>query len=97
MRKSEPSRALSAKRYLVHGRVQGVGYRYFAERAAHELNLAGYAKNLDDGRVEVYVVGTPEQIAEISGRLRQGPRWGDVRGVDEREAPVVRYTGFHIE
>ena len=97
MSKSAPSRALTARRYLVRGRVQGVGYRYYVERAACDLGLCGYARNLDDGRVEVYAVGTPEQIAELSGYLRKGPRWSEVRGVDEQEAPVLKYAGFHIE
>ena len=89
--------AVAARRYLVRGRVQGVGYRYFVERAAGELGLAGYAKNLHDGRVEVYASGAPERLAELSGLLRQGPRWADVRGVDEQEAPVLQYLGFRIE
>jgi len=97
MSKSAPSRTLAARRYFVRGRVQGVGYRYFVERTALELGLMGYAKNLADGSVEVYAAGTPEQIAELSGYLRKGPRWAEVRGVDEQEAPVLKYLGFHIE
>ncbi len=85
-----------ARRYLVHGRVQGVGYRYFVEHTATQLGLTGYAKNLDDGSVEVYAAGSPDSLAELSGYLWKGPRWSDVRGVDEREAPVVRYAGFRI-
>jgi len=95
--KSAPSRTLTARRYFVRGRVQGVGYRYYVERAAVELGLSGYAKNLDDGRVEVYAAGTLEQIAELSGYLRKGPRWSEVRGVEEQEAPVLKHPGFHIE
>jgi len=63
-----------ARRYLVQGRVQGVGYRYFAEGVAEELGLAGYARNMDDGRVEVYAVGTSDQLAALSGYLWRGPR-----------------------
>ena len=62
------SRAKSiAKRYFIRGRVQGVGFRYFAQRAAAELGVTGYTRNLDDGRVEVYAVGTPDQLVG-SGR-----------------------------
>jgi len=86
-----------ARRYLVRGRVQGVGYRYFVERAAAALGLAGYAKNLEDGRVEVYVTGPAPLVSELSGYLWKGPRWADVRGVDEQEASVLQYVGFHIE
>jgi acylphosphatase len=86
-----------ARRYLVRGRVQGVGFRYFVERNAAGLGLAGYARNLDDGRVEVYAVGRSEPLSELSGLLWQGPRWAEVRGVEELEASVMQYLGFHIE
>jgi len=88
---------LSAKRFFVRGRVQGVGFRYFAQRAAAELGVSGYTRNLDDGRVEVYAVGTPEQLADLAGRLWTGPRFADVRGVEEQEAAVQQYDSFHIE
>jgi acylphosphatase len=51
---------------------------------------------MDDGRVEVYAVGTREQLSELAGRLRQGPRWADVRGVEETEAAIHRYSSFEI-
>jgi acylphosphatase len=87
----------AAKRYFVRGRVQGVGFRYFVERAAAELNLTGYTRNLDDGRVEVYAVGSPAKLAELSQRLWKGPRFADVRGVEEQDAPVQQYGSFRIE
>jgi acylphosphatase len=77
--------------------VQGVGFRFFVEKTASNLGVSGYARNLYDGRVEVYAVGDPEQLSELAGYLRQGPRWSDVRGVEEREAPVLEYMGFRIE
>jgi acylphosphatase len=86
-----------AKRYLIRGRVQGVGFRYFAQCAAEELHMKGYTRNLDDGRVEVYAVGTPEQLSELAGRLWKGPRFSDVHGVEEQEANVQQYDTFHIE
>jgi acylphosphatase len=97
MGKSAPSRGSIARRYFVHGRVQGVGYRYFVERIAVDLGLTGYARNLDDGRVEVYTTGAPKPVAELGGYLWKGPRWAEVRGVDEQEAPVLEYLGFRIE
>jgi len=87
----------AARRYFVRGRVQGVGFRWFVERAAAELALTGYVRNLDDGRVEVYAVGPPGNLSELAGLLWKGPRWSDVRGVDEQEAAVEKLTGFHIE
>jgi acylphosphatase len=86
----------TARRWLIHGRVQGVGFRYFVERAARQLELTGYARNLDDGQVEVYAAGPAEKIAELAGLLRVGPRWADVRGVDEQEAAMQEHEGFDI-
>src|ERR1035437_7038982 len=85
-----------AKRWLIRGRVQGVGYRYFAQRAAVELGLTGYTRNLDDGRVEVYAAGPLAKLSELAGMLYRGPRWGDVRGVEEQEAAVQEYGSFRI-
>ncbi|MGE5645146.1 MAG: acylphosphatase [Acidobacteriota bacterium] len=93
-RKSGPR---TARTYYIQGRVQGVGFRYFVERAAGELGVTGYTRNLEDGRVEVYAVGTEAQLSELAGLLRMGPRLADVRGVEEREAAVLEYSGFHIE
>ncbi|HLN01174.1 MAG TPA: acylphosphatase [Bryobacteraceae bacterium] len=90
-------RNVIAKRYLIRGRVQGVGYRYFAQRNAADLHVTGYTRNLDDGRVEVYAVGTPEQLSELAGRLWKGPRFADVRGVEESDASVQQYDTFQIE
>ena len=90
-------RNVTAKRYFIRGRVQGVGYRYFAQRTAADLQVTGYTRNLDDGRVEVYAVGTPEQLSELAGRLWKGPRFADVRGVEESDASVQQYDTFQIE
>jgi acylphosphatase len=90
-------KANSARRWFVRGRVQGVGYRYFAQHAATGLGLAGYARNLDDGRVEVYAVGPEAKLSELAGVLFRGPRWADVRGVDEQEAEPREYGWFQIE
>ncbi len=60
------------------------------------MGLDGFVRNLDDGRVEVYAIATAEQHRELAGRLWKGPRWAEVRAVDEMEAPMVKYEGFHI-
>jgi len=86
-----------ARKWLVRGRVQGVGFRYFAQRAAVGLGLSGYSRNLDDGRVEVYAAGDPAAIAELAALLHRGPRWADVRGVEEVDSAVQKRTGFRIE
>ena len=86
----------AARNYIVKGRVQGVGFRAFAQHAAENLGVRGWARNRGDGSVEVYAVGTPEQLAEFSGYLWKGPRMADVRHVDETEAAVEEWIDFQI-
>ncbi|MBI3679777.1 MAG: acylphosphatase [Acidobacteria bacterium] len=86
-----------ARRYLVRGRVQGVGYRYFVQRHASELGLRGYARNLEDGRVEVYAIGVQRQLSELEGLLWQGPMWAEVRAVEARDAALEECRLFGIE
>jgi acylphosphatase len=91
------SRGRIARRYFISGRVQGVGFRFFAQRAAAELGLSGYVRNLDDGRVEVYAVGEPEQLEQLSQRLARGPRLAQVTAVDARiEAVDAALHGFTV-
>lgn len=63
---------------IVSGRVQGVGYRWFARENAEDLELSGYVKNLPDGNVEVVVQGREEQVLEFTNVLRQGPSFSKV-------------------
>lgn len=85
--------------YYVSGTVQGVGYRYFAQRVSIRLGLAGYAKNLSDGRVEVYAIGEQEQLLALKKELKRGPKAASVAEVAEQEAEVEeKYShGFTIE
>ena len=87
---------LAAIRFSIRGRVQGVGYRYFAQRAAVKLGVSGYARNVEDGSVEVYAAGTEAQLSDLAGMLRVGPQFSDVRTVDQREAAVEKHAGFRI-
>ena len=91
-----PAKPIDAKRWFIRGRVQGVGYRNFAQRAAADLGLTGYARNLDVGRVEVYAVGPVDKLAELAGMLYKGPRWSDVRGVEEQQAAIQQFGSFRI-
>ena len=87
---------MGACRFIVRGRVQGVGYRYFVRRAAASLGITGYAKNLADGSVEVVAEGPDDRLADLEGRLREGPDFAQVSGLD-REAIAPRGDdGFHI-
>jgi acylphosphatase len=85
-----------ARRWLVSGRVQGVGFRYHAQRKAEELGLTGWARNLDDGRVEVYAVGAPDRLSDFAAALHLGPRMSEVRGVQEIEDEAQKLSGFSI-
>lgn len=88
-----------ARRYFVSGIVQGVGFRYFVESGARNLGIVGYARNLFDGRVEVYAIGTAKQLKALRSLLERGPRMASVEGVTEEDAEVTpRYSsGFSIE
>jgi acylphosphatase len=77
-----------ARRYYVSGMVQGVGYRYFARQVAQRLGLAGYVKNLRDGRVEVYAIGPPSLLASLRAELERGPSGASVSSVAEDEATM---------
>jgi acylphosphatase len=85
-----------AKRWIIRGRVQGVGFRYFVQGEATALGLKGWVRNLDSGEVEVYASGDDKSLAELAGALHRGPRMAEVRGVDEREAEVHKLTGFSV-
>lgn len=88
-----------AKRFYVSGAVQGVGFRFFAERAAARLDVTGYVKNLFDGRVEVYAIGNAAQMEALKDELRRGPRMATVDHLTEADAEVLpAYSnGFTIE
>lgn len=81
----------------MRGRVQGVGFRYFAERHASQLGVTGYARNLDDGRVEVYAAGPRDAVTELARVLGQGPRWSDVQGVEVLDTGPESCSGFRIK
>jgi acylphosphatase len=80
----------------VTGRVQGVGFRNFVQRAARGLGVHGYAKNLGDGRVEVLAVGNEAAVQELMGIVARGPRWAEVRHVEVQETPMLNCEGFEI-
>ena len=87
---------MPAYRYVVVGRVQGVGYRYFVLREAARLGVVGFARNRPDGSVEVVAEGTEGALSTLEERLREGPAFASVSGV-EREAVAPRGDAdFHI-
>lgn len=91
------SETRQAKRYFVSGMVQGVGFRYFTQDVAERLKISGFVRNLRDGRVEVFAIGTPQQHAELRTLLERGPRFSSVTEVAEEPAPVERqYDGSFV-
>jgi len=72
-------------RFLVHGRVQGVGFRWFTAREAVRLGLGGAVRNLPDGRVEVVASGSAEAVGAMEVSLRRGPRAAIVTKVEKEE------------
>ena len=91
-------KAVDARRFVVRGRVQGVGFRWFVEREAHILGIAGWVRNNSDGSVEVLAQGTRDQLLSLRARLREGPRAARVDEVQESEAkPVGNLSSFRIE
>jgi acylphosphatase len=78
--------------------VQGVGFRFFTQDAAEDLRISGFVKNLRDGRVEVYALGTPQQHAKLRAMLERGPRFSSVTEVYEEAAdPDPQYeAGFVV-
>ena len=89
---------VQARRYFVRGRVQGVGFRWFVEREAHILGIAGWVRNNHDGSVEVLAQGTRDQLSGLHSRLREGPRAARVDSVEvEDEKPTTGLSSFRIE
>jgi acylphosphatase len=86
-----------ARRFLISGRVQGVGFRYFIEARARAEGAHGWVRNLADGRVEVLVEGDEETVDRIEAAARRGPGGAHVDDVEvEVTAPSGRATGFSI-
>jgi acylphosphatase len=86
------------KGFIVRGRVQGVGFRWYVEREAHLLGLAGWVRNNPDGGVEVLATGTHEQINRLHEKLRMGPRAARVDDIQVFDAnPVQGLKTFRIE
>ena len=88
----------TAKKFVISGRVQGVGFRFFAERVANQLGIRGYVKNCWDGNVEVYAIGDADSLLEFQRHLAEGPRSAHVTSIEETDEPVSKgYSSFMIE
>ncbi len=87
-----------ARKFLISGVVQGVGYRFFAQRVAATYQIRGYIKNLSDGRVEAFVEGPAEKVEAFKHDLATGPEFSEVDRLEELVLdPVGTYSSFRIE
>ena len=82
--------------FVVTGRVQGVGYRYFAQKAAVALKLQGWVRNLPGGSVECHAAGSAAALAQFEDRLRQGPTLARVDSIQSTDSQGDSIEGFHI-
>jgi acylphosphatase len=87
-----------ARKFLISGEVQGVGYRFFVQRAAARHQVVGYVRNLDDGRVEVVAQGSRKDIDALKDDLLTGPTHARVTGIEEIDLePSPWYVSFRVE
>lgn len=87
-----------ARKFLISGDVQGVGFRFFAQRSSATHQVRGYVKNLKDGRVEVLAEGDAKAVEEFKKDLAAGPTYSNVGEIEELVLePSGRYSSFRIE
>jgi acylphosphatase len=86
-----------ARRYVVNGRVQGVGFRWYVMRRAQALKLRGSVRNLVDGRVEVVAAGPDDAMAQFERDLKTGPSLARVTDLDVTERPVEEITNTSFD
>jgi acylphosphatase len=90
------SRMRVSRRFVVSGRVQGVGYRFFVQDAARREGLAGSVRNLDDGRVEAIAEGESESVQRFERALRQGPPRARIEHVLVDDIEPLTTHGFSV-
>ena len=81
--------------FLIQGRVQGVGFRWFVHREASELDLHGWVRNTEEGDVEVVASGTADDLVELRAALRRGPRGSRVDRLIEHYLDEKEAAGLH--
>jgi acylphosphatase len=87
-----------ARRFVISGRVQGVGFRWFAKDVAVREGVTGFVRNLPDGRVEAIVEGDADAVTRVERHLRHGPPGSRVQAVNAMtEEPSGAYDDFSIQ
>ena len=87
-----------ARKFFIRGEVQGVGYRFFAQRAAARHQVVGYVRNRPDGSVEAFAEGLASSVEAFKHDLATGPQWAVVDQVEEIVLePTGTYSAFRIE
>lgn len=81
---------------FVSGRVQGVGFRFFVQRAAAEAGVAGWVRNLPDGRVEILAQGDDDTLSRFEQEIRRGTFLARVDEIDKREEDHPQMHDFRI-
>jgi len=85
-----------SKRFVIDGRVQGVGFRYFVVREAEALGVSGWVRNLPDGRVEVLASAEPALVDVFEGRLWHGPPHARIRTIATSDGEAPTAAGFRV-
>lgn len=89
---------MQARKFFIRGEVQGVGYRFFAQRAAARHQVVGYVRNCADGSVEALAEGPDSSVEAFKHDLATGPQWATVDQVEEIvQEPTGTYSAFRIE
>jgi len=87
---------MTTKRFLIHGKVQGVSFRFHCREQAEALAVKGFVRNLPDGSVEVLASGDPESVQRLLSWCRTGPPKSMVQSVDVRDEPAELFSDFEI-
>jgi len=88
---------LETRHYVISGRVQGVGFRWFVEREAALAGITGWVRNCENGDVEVMATGTADQHRSLRQKLQQGPRAARVDHLSESKTALLEANSFRIE
>ena len=83
--------------FIVHGKVQGVGFRFSCAEAAYRYGILGFVKNRPNGTVYIEAEGEDENIAQFRNWCKKGPLWAQVSELEEEQGTVIEYTSFEIK